>query len=89
MSFVNTYYNFLIYECYIDYDYIHILSSSLVTLHKHVIISVELIYVLWLPYCGFQGTHVLLFHKNLCHDRPRNKFSQLDGLLSHILSCRI
>jgi hypothetical protein len=70
MSFVNTYLNFLIYESYIDYENIQITpSSSLVTLHKYVIISVALIYVLWLPYCNFQGTHELLFHKNLRHGR--------------------
>lgn len=63
MSFVNMYLNFLIYECYIDYDNIHMTqSSSLVTLHKYVIISVVLIYVLWLRYCSFQGTYKVLFH---------------------------
>jgi hypothetical protein len=70
MSFVNTHLTFLIYECYIDYDNIHItLSSSLVTLHNYVIISVALIYVLWLSYCSFQGTHELLLHKNVRHAR--------------------
>ena len=80
IMFVNMYLNFLICKCYIDYDNIHItLPCSLATLQNMFLISVAFIYVLWLPHYSFQGTHELLFHKNLPHGGSHNKLSKLDG----------
>jgi hypothetical protein len=47
------------------------------------LISLAFISVSWLPYYIFQGTHELHSENNLCHGRPHNKLSKLDGCFAH------